>query len=322
MIQTLLALPLLTIPFLPPSLVDDEGLQGKPFVIERGEGQPELRLPREEKLVFGVRMQIAIASANVGRVTMRSNVEPYRPSVLAATPGDTAGTVGASAATEELMTGALRIQAKGEYAWYSMDAAIETRILPQDWPRYSYRYTHDGSERRRREVLMGDVDGVWTGSYRKDTRKGAPSGTRIWRDPKTREIPENTLDLLSAVYLARTMIQDDLSEIRFPLIDKLNLWEMRLSRGKRGRMETKAGTFEVVEILLDPKPFEGEEVDEEKAKKFEGLFGLHGSIHLWVQEETGVPVRIKGSLPAGPLDLKIDIELMEFAGTPEAFRPL
>ena len=292
-----------------------------PLVIERGEGRAPLRLPREEKLVFGVRMEIAIAAANVGRVTMRSNVEPYRQSVLGASPGAEASAVQAASAPPP-QTASLRIAAKGSYAWYSMDASIETRLLPQDWPAIAYRYTHSGSETRRREILLGSREGEWTASYRKDTRKGAPKGTRIWRDPKTRAVPKDTLDLMSAVFLARTLVQDDLEEVRFPLIDKLNLWDMRLRRGERKRMETEAGTFDVVQVVLDPAPMEGEEVDEEKARRFEGLFGLHGSIRLWVEANTGVPVRIQGSLPVGPLDLEIDMKLEEYAGTPAAFGPV
>ena len=293
------------------------------YAIERGEGRAELRVPLEEKLVFDAHVHLAIMGGRVGKVTMRSGVEEYRPPILAAGGNDKPTPIGASTAGagDPPRTASLRIHASGEYAWYEMDAIIETRILPQDWPRFSYRYTHDGSERRRREVLLGLHEDAWTASYRKDTRKNAPKGTRIWRDPKTRDVPQETLDLLSAVYLSRTLVQDDLDELRFPVIDKLNLWDMRLSRGTEARMETECGTFDVVQIVLEPSPMEGEDVDEDKAERFEGLFGLHGSIQLWVERTTGVPVRIQGELPVGPLDLEIDIVLRSYEGTPAAFAP-
>lgn len=275
-----------------------------------------LRVPRDEKLVFRVRVSIAFVDADVGKVTMRSSVEPYRASLLAAPAAP-----GAGADEPEREIGVLSTRAVGSYAWYSMDASIETRVLPQDWPRVTHRYTHDGSERRRRELQIGLRDDGWGASYRRDTDKNAPKGTRIWRDAKTRSVPTETLDLLSAVYLARELTRGE-QELSFPLLDKLTLWQMHLTRGRERRIETPAGTFDALEIRLDPAPYPGEEIDEEDVERFEGLFGLHGSIHLWVDRATGVPVRVQGELPAGPLDLEVDVSLESYSGTPEAFAPL
>lgn len=293
--------------------IDRPGARPEALVVARGEGQPEMRLPREEKLVFNVHLALAFLEADVGTVTMRSVVEPFRPSLFA--PPAAAGESGRETAT-------LMIHARGQYAWYEMNATIETRILPQAWPRLSYRYTSEGSERRRREIQIGEVEEGWGASYRRDTDKNAPPGTRIWRDAKTRSVPPQSLDLLSAVYLSRTLIEDDLDEIRFPLLDKLRLWQMRLTRGERRRFETAAGTFDAVEMQLLPEPWEGEDIDPEDVERFEGLFGLHGAIHLWVEERTGVPVFIAGTLPAGPLDLDLEIELKGYEGTPPGFVPV
>lgn len=283
------------------------------LVIGRGPGQPEMRVPREEKLVFNVHLSLAFLEADVGTVTMRSQVETFRSSLFGPP---------AAAGEGERETATLKIHARGQYAWYEMDATIETRILPQAWPRLSYRSTSEGSERRRREIQIGEKEEGWGASYRRDTDKNAPPGTRIWRDAKTRDVPPQTLDLLSAVYLSRTLIEDDLDEIRFPLLDKLRLWQMRLSRGEERRLETAAGAFDVVEMRLEPEPWEGEDMDPEDVERFEGLFGLHGAIRLWVEHRTGVPVFIAGVLPAGPLDLDIEIELKGYEGTPEAFAPV
>lgn len=331
MIRTLplaLALPFLA-PLSPAAGDDDHAQEAaatasqRVLAIERGAGEAELRVPREEKLVFGVRLSVAFVEADVGTVTMRSVVEPWRPSLLAAPSVKRAARQASSGEDADPETALLRIHARGSYAWYEMDATIETRILPQDWPRLAYRSTSEGSERRRREVQIGERgEEGWMASYRRDTDKNAPPGTRIWRDAKERSVPPHTLDLLTAVYLSRTLIEDDLPEIRFPLLDKLQLWGMRLSRGEEKRLTTDAGTFEVVEILLEPTPWEGEEIDEEKLERFEGLFGLHGAIHLWVERATGVPVFIEGVLPAGPLDLEVQIDLEGYEGTPERFGPV
>ena len=90
----------------------------------------------------------------------------------------------------------------------------------------------------------------------------------------------------------------------------------------RSAASTPAGTFDAVQIRLDPAPFPGEKVGEKKKRRFEGLFGLRGSIHLWVEKNTGVPVRIQGKLPVGPIDLGIEVDLQSYEGTPAAFVPV
>ena len=283
------------------------------FLVERGEELVPLRVPRGEELRFSVSVDLGLLDTVVGKVTMKSEVEPYRESLLVP---------GSPEEGDALHTAHLSVHAKGDHSFYSMDATIDTRILPQEWPRISYRYVHEGSENRRREILLGFREDQRQSSYRKDTKKGAPRGTRIWREPAYREVPEGTLDMLSALYLTRSLVTEELRVVRFPLIDKSRVWQLRLTKGRRKRMETAAGTFDVVEILLEPSPYPGEVVDEEKEEKFQGLFGIHGSIHLWAERRTGIPVRIQGDLPIGPLTIGIDVELQSYEGTPADFAPL
>jgi hypothetical protein len=308
--------------------------------VERGALLPPIYASRHEVLEYRAYISFGFLETSVGTVTITSDVDPYQESLLLSPPrkrgakaaeGDRAendaaasppGEVPEEEPEEAKHTVHFRVHAKGDYSLYSMDARIDTRILPQEWPRYSYRYVHEGTENRRREILLGRREGGWQSSYRKDTRKGAPKGTRIWKEPATREIPEGTLDMLSALFLTRTLVRDDLRVLRFPLIDKKTLWRLRLTKGKRKRMEISAGTFDVVEIILSPSAFPGEEAKEGKKEKFEGLFGIHGSIHLWADHQTGIPVRIQGDLPIGPLSLGIDVVLRKYEGTPSAFQPV
>ena len=66
-----------------------------------------------------------------------------------------------------------------------------------------------------------------------------------------------------------------------------------------------------------PEGLEGSETD-----KFEGLFGIHGSISIWCEANSGVPIRIDGVVPAGPIDLDATIELHNASGAPNAFEVL
>ena len=288
-----------------------------PFVFDRGEDQPPLLLPREETLVYRARVEFGILDASVGTVTQTSTVEADRPSVLLLqVPKDEDG----DGPKAERAT--VRLHAKGDYQLYSMDSVIESHLHPQEWPRVSYSQRSQGTEKRRREIRMGLQEGKYSASYRKDTSKNAPKGTRIWGEQKFREIPEGTLDMLTAVFMTRRLITEEEESLTFPVIDKLKLWEVTLRRGKEKRMRTAAGVFDVVEVLLEPGPFPGETIDPKKKERFKGLFGIHGTIHLFVEKNTGIPVRIQGDLPAGPFTLGIDVELGSYSGTPEAFGPV
>lgn len=283
------------------------------FVLERGAGLAELVLPRNEKLTYRAYIDLGLVTAPVGTVTQTSSVTPFKPSILMGDPGQAAG---------DLECATVSIHAEGDYMVYSVDSTIESRALPQAWPRLTHRQISEGTEKHRSELMLGIRDGVLSASSREDTRKGAPKGTRIWKKPTYRTVPEGTVDSLTAVFFARTLVRDDLEEIVFPLLDAKRVWKLTVRRGEERRMETEAGTFDVVEVVLDPEPYEGEEIDEKKVKRFEGLFGIHGSMHLWVDRVTGIAVRIEGEIPLGVVNLGVEVVLTSFQGTPPDFEPV
>jgi len=282
------------------------------YRFEPGAEVPALLIPGSEQLVYRAYLDTGIFLAHVGSVTQTCSVTQQTPSVLATEPAPPAGE-----------TASIRLFASGEYAWYKLESTLETRILPQDWPRLFYQSVSKSSQTRRREVMLGKKDGAATSSYRGDTKTGAPEGTRIWRPARERSVPEGTLDMLTAVFQARTLIREKKDLLTFPLIDKDRLWKLRLRRGQERRMETTSGTFfDVVEVVLEPEPYPGEVVGA-KAQRFEGVFGINGTIHLWVERKTGVAVRIQGDLPIGDvITLGIDVVLDSYSDTPEGFAPV
>lgn len=273
-------------------------------------GGLSLLIPRDEHLTYGVHVAVGPVGATVGTVTLDTNVEPFRESLVLLGGG----------AGGDREIGNLTAKAEGSYLFYSMETTLDSRYLPQAWPSISHYYKQSGSENRRREVQLGELDGQPTSVYRRDTREGAPAGQRIWAAKQTRDIPAGTLDMLGAVYLARTLVMDGAedAELVFPLIDKTRLWQMRLTLAEERRVEVPAGTFDAVEVQLLPEAYPGE--PEHAQSKFRGLFGISGTIKLWVERTTGVPVRIAGTIPAGPVEVECDIFLEGHLGTPDAFR--
>ncbi|MCZ6597267.1 MAG: DUF3108 domain-containing protein [Planctomycetota bacterium] len=279
-------------------------------IIVELDGFRPLHLQRGEELVYTVHVGFGIVAASVGKVVLSTGTEPYRESVLL---------LGSNHEEDERETVWMRAYAKGTFEWYSMDATIESRLHPVDWPQIVYTRVHRGGAGRRRQLLIGTQEGNPFVRYRRDTSTGAPRGTRIWKQPKERELPAAALDMLTSIYYARTLIRENLYSMRFPLVDKTDLWQIDLRRGKIEVQETYAGDFDSVELTFEPKAYSGEKL--EKEAQFEGLFGIHGSIHLWVDSKTGVPVRVQGDLPIGPFDLGIDVILKSYRGTPVDFRP-
>jgi hypothetical protein len=143
----------------------------------------------------------------------------------------------------------------------------------------------------------------------------------VWKDPVTREAPEGCVDMLSAVYVARAMILEGRESADFQLMDRDELWDVKLTRSKSTkRIEVAAGEFDAYEVTLEthvPKTEKGRD-----ASDFTGLFGIHGELSIWVERKTGVPIWIRGVVPAGPLELDVGVELQGFRGTPREFKPL
>ena len=290
------------------------GVDGQPALsFQLGGDVPALLIPRAEKLEFGVHVAVGPVGATVGTVILESGVDPYVESLVFLAPVEPAG-------GEARETGWLRAKAKGGYLWYDMETVLDSRYLPKPWPAISHFYRQSGSESRRRENMVGLLEGRHQTAYRADTRHGAPAGKRIWKPVEYRDVPAGTVDMLGAVYLARTLLESGAEKLTFPLLDKKKLWKMTLERGQEKRLEVPLGTFDAIEIKLIPGTWPGE--PEVESQKFQGLFGIRGSIHLWVEKKTGVPIRIQGDVPAGPVTIKCDIYLEKATGAPDAFQPV
>lgn len=283
-----------------------------PFRFEPGAKVPPLLIPRDEELVYRAYLGVAITETHVGKVVQTCKVEELKAPLIATAPvarGEAAS---------------IRLEAEAEYLTMEMSSSLQAKILPQAWPRLLYTSETTSSQTRRRELWIGHVDETPRSSFRSDTSKGVPKGSpRRWKEAKEREVPAGSLDMISAVFMTRAMMREKLETLSFPLVDKDRVWLLTLKRGEERRMKLPAGTFDVVEVLLEPEPYPDETIEEEKLEQFEGVFGIQGTIHLWVDKTTGIAVRIQGSIPVKfGLTADVDVELESFRGTPPEFAPL
>jgi hypothetical protein len=268
-------------------------------------------------------------------VTLTAGVEPYI-SALPAPGEDLAGS------GKEV--GWIHSRASGRYLGHTLEHEIGVRHLPQEWPRLFERDVRRGSRNNVREIKLGTLDGAFVLEHRRDhhcegckNREHYVEGSmpwsrphhcddcrraehRVWKPARTRPIPAATVDVLSAVFLARTFVRTGEARSEFPLVSKDDLWTVTLTRGDSAVQETPAGRFTCVRVGVASSVPAGEK--DRDPEDFEGLFGLHGDLRIWVHDPTGIPVVIEGQAPVGPFDLQVRARLTSSSGTDPSFAPL
>jgi hypothetical protein len=308
-----------------------------PLRLNRGEGFPSIVIPRDEQLFYGVSINLRLlGDLTVGQVILSSGVETYVPPLPL--PGERAPVANGREVAW------IHSLASGYYLGYRLVHNLDVRLLPQDWPSVYYRDTQNGTENRRSELKIGRRDGELVATYLKDghcqgcnnpehfvkggfmwhklehCKKCKMAEHRVWKETESRTVPPGTSDLLSAVFLARTMVQDGASEISFPVVNEQTLWLLTVKAGKHKHVTTSAGKFDCVLITLATAVPPGETRDE---KSFAGLFGIRGDIRIWMDAKTGVPVVIQGDLPVPVLGkLEVNVELERYSGTSPDFSPM
>jgi hypothetical protein len=291
------------------------------YRVDRGPGELPLLVPRHERLEYGVHLDLGLlGEPRVGTVTIETRVESFGASPLLVRGEQQRG--------ERVVIEAV---ARGSYKLYEVRDTISTLMLPGPWPKIIHRKVASGSQHRRRELSLGTRAGEFVAEYRSDHHcDGCQSRAhfleptfpwqdeshcpecrraehRVWKEPRSKSVPADALDMLSGIQLARTMVAQGEERLSFKLLDKLELWLVDVERGPRQRLEVAAGTFDAVELRLKTRPPPD---DPKRTEDFEGLFGIQGEIALWFDERSGRPVLITGRLPAGPLDLDVRVELV------------
>lgn len=274
----------------------------EPVLVELGPGLEPLAVTPGEALAYHIRLKVGAVDTEVGRARIETGFEPYRPPLFGAPKGDASGDVTW-----------IRTHVRGGYQVYNVEQSIETRLQPSAWPRLLQRYDQTGTEQRRREVKVGFKDGRHIGELRSDTDQGAPTGGRIWREPVTFDVPPGAVDSMAALYLSRRLLGSESESLQFLMVDKKRLWNVNVTRGERQELQTGLGPRSAIELQLKTTRAEPEE-QQVDSSEFEGPFGIKGDLHLWFDEATGIPLLIAGRVPAGPVEIEVEIRLESATG--------
>ena len=115
-------------------------------------------------------------------------------------------------------------------------------------------------------------------------------------------------------------MRDGAPSSTFPVLDRMRLWSVTVQRGETKSIEVPSGTFRCSSVQLKTAVPPTETPDKDG---FSGLFGIRGTITIWFEEKTGVPVMISGELPVPVIKhLDVNVKLAAHHGTPPEFQPL
>jgi hypothetical protein len=139
-----------------------------------------------------------------------------------------------------------------------------------------------------------------------DDRHCGNSAHEVWIHIKDHQVEEPYVDLLTAIYVARTAATPSREQpLIIPVVNDDSRWYVEVSPQNTETIQVEEGEYEAIEMALNPIASDGNE-----KKRFEGLFGIHGTLRVWFDSISGRPVLIEGTLPFAYLQLKARIELI------------
>ena len=146
------------------------------------------------------------------------------------------------------------------------------------------------SIRFRKKLREGGYSYDYSAEFDTDSLKAvsvSPKGKRIV------DIPEFTLDILSAMYYMRTLPIEVGKTWTVTVLDNDKLYPLDLVVERRERVSTKAGTFDC--LVVEPKLKSG------------GLFKHEGRITVWVTDDhRKIPVLMKSKAMIGSIVVELE----------------
>lgn len=237
---------------------------------------------------------------------------------------------------EDTETTILHARGKGDRFGYTIDQQITSRLNRNTGYPSEYTNIQRGSEHHTKKLEFEKGKILYTRREHcrdpecKDSNhdvaevdwKGPiPWGTRTkhcsdrdcgtashesWVTKKVHEVDKPYVDLLSSIYVARTAaFPEDGTPMIIPAVNDDHRWLVEVRQMQRRELTVIEGTYDAIELSLTPMASDGDE-----KKRFKGLFGIHGTLRVWIDATSRKPLLIQGTLPVSVLDLKARIELI------------
>jgi len=211
-------------------------------------------------------------------------------------------------------------RALGRYLVYTLDIRLSSFVGPNRLRSLAFRRREVGTEKREYKVIFDRKK--QQGIYRRkpgnftsvEEMDAAPWETRS-RFPLSGEVN----DILYTLYFARNIGDKVGNKGYYSFVEKDYIWKALVTVTDEQRIAIgRAGTFDALKIAIEPDYRDQPEMGGE----FSGLFGVQGSLELWVDKKTRIPLIVKGSVPFAYLFhptvsvILIDYTLSASGGTP------
>ncbi|MDD5555787.1 MAG: DUF3108 domain-containing protein [bacterium] len=186
-------------------------------------------------------------------------------------------------------------RALGRYVVYTLDIRL-TSIVDAATLRSSRFWRREvGSEKREYEVIF-DRERM-EGLYR---RKRGRFSTVEEMDAAPMDAGESfpigpdVNDILFTLYFARD-IGDRVGNARhYRFVEKDYVWKALVTVTEERRLDLgRAGAFDALRISIEPDYAD----HPDKREEFRGLFGVEGSLEVWVDKKTRIPLIVRGRVP-------------------------
>lgn len=119
---------------------------------------------------------------------------------------------------------------------------------------------------------------------------------RIWKVRHRHAADAVAGDPLSALYRARAFdLRPGAPARTLRIAVGHAIFDVKVTVVKRAPCTVPAGTFDALQLSLDPTPAPGIP----GSPRFQGLFGMSGKLEVWVDAARKIPLRIEGTVPMG-----------------------
>jgi hypothetical protein len=186
-------------------------------------------------------------------------------------------------------------RASGRYVIYTLDIMLSSIVDAASLRSLVFSRREVGSEVREYQVVFDRKarKAVYRRKPGKFTSVEEMDATP-WEDRSSFPIGPDVNDILYTLYFARDIGDRVGNKKYYWFVEKTKIWKTRVTiTGEENLDIGRAGKFDALKVAIEPDYTD----DPETGEKFSGLFGVTGSLEVWVDKKTRIPLIVRGQVP-------------------------
>jgi len=186
-------------------------------------------------------------------------------------------------------------RALGHYVIYTLDIRLRSIVDASSLRSRVFRRREVGTEKRDYKIVF-DREAMKATHYRKrgkfatvEEMDAAP-----WEKRAMFPIGPDVNDILYTLYFARDIGDTVGTKKYYWFVETTCIWKTLVTISGEEKIHLgRAGTFDALKIMIEPDYSQ----QPEKREEFSGLFGVTGSLEVWVDKKTRIPLIVRGHVP-------------------------